>query len=203
MIGAEMPDWINKASVLIAAVDPLLKWLGPIVGFWVGGYWTERRASQRFFLERNHEVLASAYEEIIRALNDQVLYFEFERMHFGTDEDEIPKSWRAELFEKHVFATRALSKAMQLGALYISADAVKVLMALKQRNQPNPDECLEFDFIDSEHRDYKTAFDAMLSIAQTELKRSSATSVFARLSRFFRTLAPAWAVNQPFEGKTQ
>lgn len=203
MVGTEIPDWINKTSVLIAAIDPLLKWLGPIVGFWVGGRLTERRASQRFYLERNHELLAGAYEEIIRALNDQVRYFDFERMHFGTDEDEIPKSWRAELFEKHVFATRALSKAMQLGALYISANAVRVLMALEQRNQPNPDECPEIDFIDSELRDYKIAFDAMLAIAQAELKRSSATSVFARLSTFFRTLVPARAVNQRFEGKTQ
>ncbi len=183
MVGAEIPDWINKTSVLIAAADPLLKWLGPIVGFWVGfwvgGCLTERRASQRFFLERNHEVLACACEEIICALNDQILYFEFERMHFGIDYDEIPKSWHADLDERHAFANLTLSKALQLDVLYISAEAVRVL------------------------RDYKIAFDAMLAIAQAELNRSSATSVFARLSRFFRTLVPARAVNQPFEGKTQ
>lgn len=203
MVGTEIPDWINKASVLTAAIDPLLKWLGPIVGFWVGGYVAERRASQRFFLQRNHEVLAGAYEEIVRALNDQVRYFEFERMHFGNDTDEMPKSFQAELFEKHMYAARALSKAMQLSALYVSADAVSVLKTLEQRGQPNPNECLEIEFIESELRDYRIAFDAMLSIAQAELGRSSATSASARLSRFFRTLAPARTRKQPFGGNTR
>lgn len=170
MIAAEATDWIKRTSDLVAAIDPLLKWLAPFIGFWVGGYLGERRATKRFFLERNHEVLARAYEEIIRALNDQISYFEFERMHFGDGEEEIPRSLRAELFDKHLFASRALSRAMQLGALYISTDATEILRALQKRNQPNPNEVPEIDFIDCELRDFRNAFNAMLAIATAELK---------------------------------
>lgn len=191
MVGTEIPDWISRISALIAAIDPLLKWLGPIVGFCVGGYLVERRASQRFFLERNYEVLVKAYEEIIRALNDQVCYFECERMCLGADDDEVSKSLRSGLYGRHMFANRTLSKAVQLSALYVSPEAVRVLVTLEQRDQPDPNECPEIEFIDSELRDYRVAFDAMLSIAQAELRRSSSASVFERLRRFFCTLVPA------------
>ncbi|MFT3757132.1 MAG: hypothetical protein QM769_14555 [Pseudoxanthomonas sp.] len=191
MVTAEIPAWIKSISDIIEAIDPLLRWLVPIatsiLGFAASAYWTERRANQRFFLEKNHEVITQAYDEIIRALNDQVSYFKFECDHFGDEEDEIPETWRRELFQKHQNASRVLSRAMQLGSLYISASGNEVLRSLQHRDQPNPDEGPEIDFFESELANFERAFNEMMEIAKLELKRPSSASCTNRSFRILRT----------------
>ena len=183
MLTVGIPIWIKGTVALIGGAyvinvgNPPLGWvisaLLPILGFIVSEYWAERREVKRFYLEKNHEIISKAYDEIIRALHDQVSYFTFKCYYCNADHDDIPEERSSELLQKHLNATRVLDNARQLGTLYVSSAANAVLITLANRNQPNPYEVPDIDFNSAELDSYKSALNEMLSIASSELKRPS------------------------------
>ncbi len=75
-----------------------------------------------------------AYEEIINALYEKIAYFRVRKEDYGQGTGLSDERER-ELYLEYIKASTALSRATDIGALFISQDSVRLLKELRDRKQ--------------------------------------------------------------------
>lgn len=112
-----------------------------------------------------------AYEEIIDALYDMIKYFRVHKENYGqgtglSDEREL------ELLQEYIYSSLSLSKATDIGAFYISQDAVDVLQKLKSREQLDYYNEPKFEFYEQEYKEHEKALNKLVDVAKHDLQRT-------------------------------
>ena len=112
-----------------------------------------------------------AYEEVIGALYDMIRYFRVHKEDYGQGTG-LPPNKERELLQKYISASSSLSKATDIGSLYISENAVKILQQLQRREQL--DFCTEpkFEYFEQEYKEHEKSLNLLLSVAIQDLKRT-------------------------------
>ncbi|QCO66990.1 hypothetical protein E5843_02925 [Luteimonas yindakuii] len=112
-----------------------------------------------------------AYEEIINALYDKIAYFRVHKEDYGQGtglSDEREK----DLYLEYIKASAALSRATDIGALFISQDSVGLLEDLRSRKQLDYDSEPKFEFYQAELGAHQRALSDLLKQALVDLKRT-------------------------------
>lgn len=112
-----------------------------------------------------------AYEEIINALYDKIAYFRVHKEDYGQGTG-LSNEKERELHFEYVKASAALSRATDIGALFISQDSVRVLVDLQDRKQLDYFNEPRFDFHEHEFRAHQRALSDLLKQALVDLKRT-------------------------------
>ena len=112
-----------------------------------------------------------AYEEIIIAFYDMIKYLRVHKEDYGqctglSDERE------RELLQKYIGASSSLNKATDIGALYISKEAVNILQNLRNREQLDYYNEPKFEFYEQEYKEHQKSLKELLNVAKKDLKRT-------------------------------
>lgn len=112
-----------------------------------------------------------AYEEIINALYNMLKYFRVHKEDYGQGTG-LPEEREIELYLEYVQASAALSRATDIGALYISQGAVRLLEELRNRKQLDYNNEPKFEFYEAEFDAYQRTLSALLKLALLDLRRT-------------------------------
>lgn len=112
-----------------------------------------------------------AYEEIIVALYDMIKYFRVHKEDYGQGTG-LSDDRERELLQEYIRASSSLSKATDIGAFYISQDAVDVLQKLRSREQLDYYNEPRFEFYEQEYKEYDKAMKKLVEVAKHDLKRT-------------------------------
>lgn len=137
---------------------------GAIAAFF-GSLWAVRR----FYKQKNWERREQAYEEIINALYDVIQYCAVQKEDYGQGTG-LSEERENELYSKYRTAISSLSKATDIGSFYITNQAYKILVELRERESFNPNEEPWFDIFESEYQAHKNALNLLMEIARKELR---------------------------------
>jgi len=113
-----------------------------------------------------------AYEEIINALYDMIRYFRVHKEDYGQGTG-LSNERESELMHKYILASSSLSKATDIGTLYISYEAGDILNKLRQREQLDYYSEPKFEFFEQEYQEHKAALDKLMKVAKSDLKRTN------------------------------
>lgn len=145
-------------------IDLLIKISPGIIAAFLASRW----AVSKFYAEKSWERRERAYEEIIRSLYDLIRYFSLHKEDYGQGTG-LSQDREDEVFQKYIAASSSLSKATDIGSFYISDDANKVLINLRERKQLNYHEEPKFEFFEHEYIAHKKALDELLAPVQIRL----------------------------------
>ncbi|WP_447956995.1 hypothetical protein [Vreelandella sp. EE7] len=112
-----------------------------------------------------------AYEEIIVALYDMIKYFRVHKEDHGQGTGLSDERER-ELLQEYIRASSSLSKATDIGAFYISQDAVYVLQKLRSREQLDYYNEPRFEFYEQEYKEHDKTLKKLVEVANNDLKRT-------------------------------
>lgn len=112
-----------------------------------------------------------AYEEIIVALYDMIKYFRVHKEDYGQGTG-LSGDRERELLQEYILASSSLSKASDIGAFYISQNAVDVLHKLRSREQLDYHNDPRFEFYEQEYKEHDKALKELVGIAKEDLKRT-------------------------------
>ena len=112
-----------------------------------------------------------AYEEVVGALYDMVKYFRVHKEDYGQGTGLSPEKEK-ELLQKYIVASSSLSKATDIGALYISERASQILQKLRSREQLDYYNEPKFEFYEQEYKEHEIALAELIKVAQQDLKRT-------------------------------
>jgi hypothetical protein len=112
-----------------------------------------------------------AYEEIIVALYDMIKYFRVHKEDYGQGTG-LPDDRERELLQEYIRASSSLSKATDIGAFYISQDAVDVLQKLRSREQLDYYNEPKFEFYEQEYKEHEKAMKKLVEVTKHDLKRT-------------------------------
>ncbi|WP_369959284.1 hypothetical protein [Pseudomonas benzenivorans] len=112
-----------------------------------------------------------AYEELISALYDLIKYFRVHKEDYGQGTGLSDERER-ELFQQYISASSSLNKATDIGALYISGNAVEIIKSLREREQLDYYNEPKFEFYEQEYREHEKALAKLLEAALKDLKRT-------------------------------
>ncbi|MGY0565529.1 MAG: hypothetical protein ACW7DQ_18840 [Paraglaciecola chathamensis] len=112
-----------------------------------------------------------AYEEIIVALYDMIKYFRVHKEDYGQGTG-LSDDRERELLQEYIRASSSLSKATDIGAFYISQDAVDVLQKLRSREQLDHYNEPRFEFYEQEYKEHDKAMKKLVEVAKHDLKRT-------------------------------
>lgn len=112
-----------------------------------------------------------AYEELIVALYDMIKYFRVHKEDYGQGTGLSDERER-ELLQEYICASSSLSKATDIGAFYISQDAVDILQKLRSREQLDYYNEPRFEFYELEYKEHDNALKKLLEVAKHDLKRT-------------------------------
>lgn len=126
-------------------------------------------AIQVFYGKKRWERREQAYQEIISALYDMVQYYKIKKADYG-QEDSYRDTCEAELFPDYMDACSVIRKATDIGFLYVSKKAFKVLVELKNSGMLNPENEPKYEVYRAEYEKHKQALDSLIDIAKKELK---------------------------------
>lgn len=112
-----------------------------------------------------------AYEEIIVALYDMIKYFRVHKEDYGQGTG-LSDDRERELLQEYIRASSSLSKATDIGAFYISQDAVDVLQKLRSREQLDYYNEPRFEFYEQEYKEHDKAMKKLVEVAKHDLKRT-------------------------------
>lgn len=112
-----------------------------------------------------------AYEEIIVALYDVIKYFRIHKEDYGQGTG-LSDDRERELLQDYIRASSSLSKATDIGAFYISQDAVDVLQKLRSREQLDYYNEPKFEFYEQEYKEHEKAMQKLVEVAKHDLKRT-------------------------------
>lgn len=125
-------------------------------------------AIEKFHAEKRWERKEAAYTEIINAMHDLLSYFALHKEDYGQGVNCSAEKM-AVLFEKYQQSFWILDKARAIGSLYISDDAINLLVNFSKREQLVPNENPPWDFYEQEFVLCKKAMDELLLITKKEL----------------------------------
>lgn len=111
-----------------------------------------------------------AYEEIVNALYDKLAYYAVYKRDYGQGTGLSAERER-KLRQTHRKASASLHRATDVGSLFISEEAVQLLVKLRDRQLDFENEPA-FEYFDSEYEEHKSALTALLKIAVRDLKRT-------------------------------
>lgn len=111
-----------------------------------------------------------AYEEIINALYEKIAYFRAHKEDYGQGTGLSDERER-ELYLEYIKASTALSRATDIGALFISQDSVRLLKELRDRKQLDYYSEPRFEFYEAEFSAHQRALSDLLEQALIDLKR--------------------------------
>lgn len=112
-----------------------------------------------------------AYEEIVNALYDKLAYYAVHKEDYGRGTGLSAERER-EVLQSHLKASASLERATDVGSLFISEEAVELLVKLRNRRQLDFENEPAFEYFDSEYEEHKSALNALLKIAVRDLKRT-------------------------------
>lgn len=112
-----------------------------------------------------------AYEEIIVALYDMIKYFRIHKEDYGQGTG-LSDDRERKLLQDYIRASSSLSKATDIGAFYISQDAVDVLQKLRSREQLDYYNEPKFEFYEQEYKEHEKAMQKLVEVAKHDLKRT-------------------------------
>ena len=110
-----------------------------------------------------------AYEEIIVALYGMIKYFRVHKEDYG-QYTGLSGDRERELQQEYIRASSSLSKATDIGAFYISQDAVNILQKLKAREQLDYYNEPRFEFYEQEYKEHDIALTQLVEVAKRDLK---------------------------------
>ncbi|QQG64553.1 hypothetical protein [Desulfobulbus oligotrophicus] len=112
-----------------------------------------------------------AYEEIIVALYDMIKYFRIHKEDYGQGTGLSDERER-ELLQKYIRASSSLNKATDIGAFYISQEAIDILQELRRREQFDYFNEPRFEFYEQEYQEHDKALKELVEVAKRDLKRT-------------------------------
>lgn len=112
-----------------------------------------------------------AYEEIINALYDMLAYFRVHKEDYGQGTG-LSEERESELYLEYIKASAALSRATDVGMLFISQDSVRLLEELRGRKQLDYYNEPRFEFYEAEFGAHQRALSDLLKQALIDLKRT-------------------------------
>lgn len=112
-----------------------------------------------------------AYEEIVNALYDKITYLRIKKDDFGQGTG-LSQDQERDIYLTHMKASASLSRATDIGSLFISKAATDVLHELRNRISLDYDNEPQFEFYANEYKQHKEALSRLLSIAIDDLKRA-------------------------------
>ncbi|MBK0053081.1 hypothetical protein [Stenotrophomonas sp. S39] len=112
-----------------------------------------------------------AYEEIVNALYDKLAYYSVHKRDYGQGTG-LSEERERQLLQTHMKASASLHRATDVGSLFISEEAVQLLVKLRNRRQLDFENEPAFEYFDSEYEEHKSALNALLKIAVRDLKRT-------------------------------
>lgn len=145
-----------------------LKTLSGILIAWPAACLAAWFAIGKFHKEKRWERKEAAFTEIINAMHDLLRYFALHKEDYGQGVDCSDEKM-TDLFEKYQQSFWILEKARAIGSLYISDDAMNLLIKFSKREQLALKENPAWDFYEQEFVLCKKAMDDLLLIAKKEL----------------------------------
>lgn len=112
-----------------------------------------------------------AYEEIVNAIYDMLEYYRVQKDDYGQGTGLSDEQERS-LAQTHVKAASALHRATDIGSLFISNEAIELLVRLRNRQQLDYENEPRFEFFEAEYRAHRSALNDLLKIAVRDLRRS-------------------------------
>ena len=112
-----------------------------------------------------------AYEEIIVALYNMIKYFRVHKEDYGQGTG-LSSDRERKLLQKYIVASSSLSKATDIGAFYISKNAVEILQKLRSREQLDYYNEPKFEFYEQEYKEHERALKELVEVAKKDLKRT-------------------------------
>ncbi len=112
-----------------------------------------------------------AYEEIIIALYGMIKYFRVHKEDYGQGTG-LSEDRERELLQEYIRASSSLNKSTDIGAFYISQDAVDVLQNLRSRKQLDYYHEPKFEFYEYEYKEHEKALKDLVEVAKNDLKRT-------------------------------
>jgi chaperonin cofactor prefoldin len=112
-----------------------------------------------------------AYEEIINALYDKIAFFRVQKEDYGQGTG-LSEERERELYLEYIKASASLSRATDIGALFISRESVRLLEDLRDRKQLDYYNEPKFEFYEAEFDAHQRALSELLQQALVDLKRT-------------------------------
>ena len=148
-------------------IDFVIKISPAFVAAFLAAWWS----SKKFLSEKNWERREKAYEEIVNALYDLIVYFRVQKEDYGQGTG-LSSDAESRLYQKYISASSALGKATDIGSFYISYDASEILNDLRKREQLDYNSEPKFDFFEHEYINHREALDELLKVARSDLQIS-------------------------------
>ena len=125
--------------------------------------WAVRRAYQEKWWEKKHQ----AYSEIIESLHDHLRHADLCAQEYMSDRSDEAKS--KEFAARSSEAHWRIKKAIDMGSLMITSEAIDILKALYSRKRLKWEENSPLDIYDEDCDHYRKAIQAICKIARHEL----------------------------------
>ena len=149
---------------MLVLLDFAGKLLLGIVLAWAASLW----AIRKFHAEKRWERKEKAYIEIINAMYDIKVYSSVQKTDYGQGtgySDEKMDNF----FDAYAESFSVLNKAMGVGFLYISKDALDILDRFSKRELPDQIENPKWEYYEVQFKICSKALEDLIAIAKKEL----------------------------------
>lgn len=136
----------------------------------VSSYLTSRWTMKKFYTEKWWDRKEQAYTEIINALYDMVQFYKVFKDDYG-QHDFISEDRSTELRQRHFSGLKKLYRATDLASIYVSDDAVKVLVDLRQKKSLDYYSNPLWEIYEDEYHAHKQTLDKLLKVAKKDLRK--------------------------------
>ncbi|BCA98449.1 hypothetical protein NCU84_18885 [Acinetobacter baumannii] len=125
---------------------------------------------KKFYTEKWWDRKEQAYTEIINALYDMIQFYKVYKEDYGQD-DFISDERATDLRQKYSDGIRKLYRATDLATLYVSEEAVNVLVKLRNREILDQRSNPLWEVYELEYKYYNQSLTQLLIIAKKDLKK--------------------------------
>ncbi|MDH2634534.1 hypothetical protein [Acinetobacter nosocomialis] len=125
---------------------------------------------KKFYTEKWWDRKEQAYTEIINALYDMLQFYKVYKEDYGQD-DFISDERATDLRQKYSDGLRKLYRATDLATLYVSEEAVNVLVKLRNRESLDQRSNPLWEVYELEYKYYNQSLTQLLIIAKKDLKK--------------------------------
>ncbi|ARN29890.1 TPA: hypothetical protein LUC54_000898 [Acinetobacter baumannii] len=136
----------------------------------VSSYLTSIWTMKKFYTEKWWDRKEQAYTEIINALYDMIQFYKVYKEDYGQD-DFISDERATDLRQKYSDGIRKLYRATDLATLYVSEEAVNVLVKLRNREILDQRSNPLWEVYELEYKYYNQSLTQLLIIAKKDLKK--------------------------------
>ena len=136
----------------------------------VSSYLTSIWTMKKFYTEKWWDRKEQAYTEIINALYDMVQFYKVFKDDYGQN-DFISEDRSTELRKCHFAGIKKLYRATDLASIYVSDDAVKVLINLREKKSLDYYSNPLWEIYEDEYQAHNQTLDKLLKIAKKDLKK--------------------------------